>query len=228
MTVVLRCKIHIIQYVVKSCDALNQSSFDLWSFKSSCVETSLMTYPHGLSSRRMRPALVHQCTCSFQIPEASACRAEHGASSTLVESRHRHVVHPRWPRVDTQSCGRDGMAALIMESKKRTYGPVTMFPFILAFSLFSRVNILHSRVCFVVALLLPQQRDMRALARQDKNECAHFKLAIKLESNDFFIFLYREPPPIHQHVVVSYMKTAPVWRRHDQPQYSTLLENAVT
>lgn len=164
-----------------------------------------MTYPHGLLSRRMRPALVHQCTCSCQIP----CRVEHGASSALVESWH--VVHTRAPRVDTQSCGREGMAALIMENNKRTYGPVTIFPFVLAFSLFSRVNILHSRVCFVVALLLPQQRDMRALARQDKNERAHVTSAIKLENSGFFIFIYRLPRQIHQNVVVSCM------RRHDQP-----------
>lgn len=110
-----------------------------------CCRSEAMTHPHGLLSRRMRHALIHKRTCSCQIPDASACRTEHGASGTLMESWHRSVVHPRWPRVDRQRCARYGMAALIMESNKRTYGPATIFPFILLFSLFSWVNILNSR-----------------------------------------------------------------------------------
>lgn len=109
------------------------------------------TYPHGLLCRRMRPALLHKCTGSCHIPEGSACRAEHGASCALMESWHRNVVHPRWPRVDTQRRGGDGMAAPIAESNEWTYSPVTMFPLILLFSLFSWVNILSallSRFCY--------------------------------------------------------------------------------
>lgn len=54
---------------------------------SSWGQARVMTYPHSLSSR-MRQALFQKCSCSCQILGASVCRAEYGASRTLVESWH--------------------------------------------------------------------------------------------------------------------------------------------
>lgn len=153
------------------------------------------THPHGCLCGRMRGALLHQWTRSCHIPEASACRAEQGASCPPMEPCRPSVVHPRWPAMDTQRCGRDGGAAPIVVKEEVNLQPACHIPIHLR--LFIHVLGQRSqqplRGGFVVAPLLPQQRHTRLRVETKWMRTPHISdrfLQLRFIYSCIYLFLY--------------------------------------